>query len=164
MNLMWYAYSLFICMGFNGFNVNREIDLLCACFCLKVRSVLEMLQGFSSSFFYWDYQMKVFLVKSGIYLRHLSQSSLHAILNQFMHAATCLQLVEIVINKAEKSVKVPPPTLRAFASSASAWLKVCMVISNLMKFCYRFSFNHVFLITCFWSRGCVKLLWRNIGR
>ncbi|KAL6317916.1 hypothetical protein AAG906_030956 [Vitis piasezkii] len=49
--------------------------------------------------------------------------SLHVILNQFMYAATCLKLVEILINKVEKSVRQSPPTLKAFACSISTWLK-----------------------------------------
>ncbi|XP_028757687.1 uncharacterized protein LOC114716793 isoform X2 [Neltuma alba] len=88
-----------------------------------VRGVLRMLQGFSGSLFFWDHVGNNFRVKSGIYLTHLSQRSLHSLLNQFMHAATCLQLVEITVNKVEKSVPKPPPTLKAFVCSASAWLK-----------------------------------------
>ncbi|XP_048428633.1 spindle pole body component 97-like, partial [Pyrus x bretschneideri] len=34
-----------------------------------------------------------------------------------------LQLVEIIVNKIKKSAGLPPPTLRAFACSVSAWLK-----------------------------------------
>ncbi|XP_068329347.1 uncharacterized protein [Pyrus communis] len=88
-----------------------------------VRSVLQMLQGFSSSLFYWDQDGNSFQVRSGIHVSHLSYSSLHALVHQFMHAATCLQLVEIIVNKIEKSAGLPPPTLRAFACSVSAWLK-----------------------------------------
>ena len=85
-----------------------------------------MLQGFSSSFFYWDDNGKCFRAKTGIYVAHLSQTSLHAIVNQFMYAATCLQLVGSVVTRVEKWGKSPPPTLRAFACSASAWLRVCI--------------------------------------
>ncbi|KAI9113348.1 hypothetical protein K1719_015873 [Acacia pycnantha] len=88
-----------------------------------VRGVLRMLQGFSGSLFFWDHVGNFFRVKNGIYLTHLSQTSLHSLLNQFIHAATCLQLVEITINKVETSVPKPPPTLKAFVCSASAWLK-----------------------------------------
>ncbi|KAI4316746.1 hypothetical protein L6164_024694 [Bauhinia variegata] len=88
-----------------------------------VRGVLRMLQGFSGSLFFWDHTGKSFRVKSRIYLSHLSQTSLHTLLNQFMYAATCLQLVDIALNKVENSVKSPPPTLKAFVSSSSAWLK-----------------------------------------
>lgn len=93
----------------------NEIDL--------VRGVLQILQGFSSSLFYWDHAGQSFQAKSGIYVTHLSLKSLHVILNQFMYAATCLKLVEILINKVEKSVRQSPPTLKAFACSISTWLK-----------------------------------------
>ncbi|KAF3446227.1 hypothetical protein FNV43_RR11406 [Rhamnella rubrinervis] len=93
----------------------KEVDV--------VGAVLQMLQGFSSSLFYWDGDGKSFRSKSGIYLEHLSQTSLHAIVNQFTYAATCLQLVQILISKAEKSVRLPSPTLRAFSNSVSSWLK-----------------------------------------
>ncbi|PQM39606.1 gamma-tubulin complex component 5-like isoform X1 [Prunus yedoensis var. nudiflora] len=92
----------------------NELDL--------VRSVLQMLQGFSSSLFYWDQNGKSFQVKSGLHVNHLSHTSLQAIVHQFMYAATCLQLVEVIVNKIEKSAKLPPPTLRAFACSVSSWL------------------------------------------
>lgn len=85
-----------------------------------------MLQGFSSSLFYWDQSEGSFNAKTGIYVGHLSHTSLVTILNQFMYAATCLQLVEIVVNKVETSVRLPPPTLRAFTCSVYAWLKVCI--------------------------------------
>jgi gamma-tubulin complex component 5 len=90
-----------------------------------------MLQGLSSSLFYWDQGKKSFNAKSGIYVAHLSHTSLVNILNQFMYAATCLQLVEIVVNKVEKSVRLPPPTLRAFSCSVSNWLKVCFAGLNI---------------------------------
>lgn len=88
--------------------------------------MLQMLQGFSSSLFYWDGDGKSFRSKSGMYVEHLSQSSLHAIVNQFTYAATCLQLVEILVSKVEKSMRLTPPTLRAFTNSVSSWLKVCV--------------------------------------
>lgn len=86
--------------------------------------MLEMLQGLSSTIFYWDDEEKRFCSKTGIHLSHLSLKSLHSVLNRFMYAATCLELVEIVLAKVEKWTRTPPPTLRAFASSASAWLRV----------------------------------------
>ncbi|XP_061343178.1 uncharacterized protein LOC133289290 isoform X2 [Gastrolobium bilobum] len=88
-----------------------------------VRGVLRMLQGFSSTLFCWDSSGYIFRAKNGVYVSHLSQKSLHSLLNQFIHAATCLQLVEITVNKIETAVAKPPPTLKAFACSASAWLK-----------------------------------------
>lgn len=93
----------------------NEVDL--------VRGVLQMLQGLSSSLFYWDESVRSFCVKTGIYVTHLSQKSLHVILNQFMYAATCLKLVEISVTRVETSVRINSPTLRAFSSSVSAWLK-----------------------------------------
>lgn len=91
-----------------------------------------MLQGFSSSFFYWDQSGQSFCVKSGLYVTHLSQKSLHGILNQFIYAATCLKLVEIVVCRVETSMRTNSPTLRAFSSSVSAWLKVCSCEISLL--------------------------------
>ncbi|XP_011083798.1 uncharacterized protein LOC105166222 isoform X2 [Sesamum indicum] len=93
----------------------NELDL--------VRGVLQMLQGLSSSLFYWDDRVQCFHFKNGIYVTHLSQTSLYRILDQFSYAATCLQLVDIVVNKIEKSKSLPPPTLKAFACSVSTWLR-----------------------------------------
>lgn len=86
-----------------------------------------MLQGLSSSLFYWDDSGQCFHFKSGIYVTHLSQTSLYRILHQFSYAGTCLQLVDVVVNKIDKSKSLPPPTLRAFACSVSTWLRVCLV-------------------------------------
>ncbi|XP_022975992.1 gamma-tubulin complex component 5-like [Cucurbita maxima] len=88
-----------------------------------VRGVLQMLQGFSGSLFSWDCSGKKFCAKSGIYVSHLSRSSLLAILNQFMYAATCLQLTQLVLEEINTTAKSVPPTLRAFVTSVSAWLK-----------------------------------------
>ncbi|XP_057973341.1 uncharacterized protein LOC131161533 [Malania oleifera] len=88
-----------------------------------VRGVLQILQGFSSSLFYWDHSEQRFRAKIGIYVSHLSLKSLHAILNKFLYAATCLQLVEVLVDKLETSARLLPPTLMAFSCSVSAWLK-----------------------------------------
>ncbi|XP_075479256.1 uncharacterized protein LOC142520142 isoform X1 [Primulina tabacum] len=88
-----------------------------------VRGLLQMVQGLSGSIFYWDDKKHCFCVQNGIYVAHLSQMSLHRVLNQFMFAANCLKVVDIVVNKIQKSKSLPPPTLRAFASSVSAWLR-----------------------------------------
>ncbi|XP_043689924.1 gamma-tubulin complex component 5-like isoform X2 [Telopea speciosissima] len=93
----------------------NELDL--------VRGVLQMLQGFSSSVFFWDDGVQSFCVKNEIYVTHLSQTSLRVILNQFIYGATCFQLVEIFVRKVERSSVGSPPTLKAFASSVSSWLK-----------------------------------------
>lgn len=90
-----------------------------------VRGVLQMMQGLISCLFYWDQKGQCFCVakSSGVYVTHLSHTSLHNLLNQFMYAATCLQRVDACVNKI-KLVKRCMPTLRAFASFASQWLKV----------------------------------------
>ncbi|XWS08188.1 hypothetical protein CRYUN_Cryun41cG0058300 [Craigia yunnanensis] len=88
-----------------------------------VLGVVRMLQGFSGSLFYWDEKQRRFCVRSGIYVTHLSQLCLGVILNQFLYAATCLELVQIAVSKVETQLRSPPPTLRAFASSASSWLE-----------------------------------------
>ncbi|KAK3025229.1 hypothetical protein RJ639_044577, partial [Escallonia herrerae] len=88
-----------------------------------VQGVLQALQGSSSSVFYWNDIGQTYCAKPGIYVAHLSRKSLHAILDQFIYAATCLQLVDVVVNKVKVSVRSPPPTLRAFSCSISAWLR-----------------------------------------
>ncbi|KAK7410013.1 hypothetical protein VNO78_00477 [Psophocarpus tetragonolobus] len=88
-----------------------------------VRGALRMLQGFSGPLFYWDKSANSFRAQSGVYVSHLSQKSLHSLLNQFIHAATSLQLVAITLDKVETAVPKSPPTLNAFACSASTCLK-----------------------------------------
>ncbi|KAF7120842.1 hypothetical protein RHSIM_Rhsim13G0049200 [Rhododendron simsii] len=107
----------------DGVHFAAPISFLRTCEVDLVRGVLHILQGLSSSLFYWDNVRLTYLAKTGIYVTHLSQKSLHVILNQFMYAATCLRLVEVVVNKVEKSVRLQSPTLRAFSCSVSAWLK-----------------------------------------
>ena len=87
--------------------------------------MLQILQGFSSSLFYWDKNKQSYRVKRGIFLSHLSRSSLNAILGQFVYSATCLRLVELLVDKVETSIQSPMPTLSAFTSCVTAWLKVC---------------------------------------
>ncbi|KAK9072417.1 hypothetical protein SSX86_008851 [Deinandra increscens subsp. villosa] len=82
-----------------------------------VRGVLQMLQGFSSGLFHWDRIAHCYSAKNGLYVTHLSQTSLRMVLDQFIHSATCLKLVEITLD-----FTFSTPTLRAFANSASAWL------------------------------------------
>jgi gamma-tubulin complex component 5 len=89
-----------------------------------VKGVLQILQGLSSSLFNWDQKGQCYRAKSGIYVTHLSQTSLHALLSKFSNAATNLQLVEILINRVSSPVRSAPPTLRALVSSSSAWLKL----------------------------------------
>lgn len=89
-----------------------------------------MLQGFSSSFFNWNDSKQTFHVKNGIYVTHLSQTSLSGILGQFVYAATCLKLVELFVQKVEIP-SVRTPTLKAFANSVSVWLKVSVFSHNI---------------------------------
>ncbi|KAL3840367.1 hypothetical protein ACJIZ3_024958 [Penstemon smallii] len=88
-----------------------------------VRGVLQMVQGLSSSLFYWDEARQRFRFKTGIYVTHLSQKSLCSLLDQFTYAGTCLQLVDLEVNKIEKSMSSSPPTLRAFACSVCQCLR-----------------------------------------
>ncbi|MQM08328.1 hypothetical protein Taro_041183 [Colocasia esculenta] len=87
-----------------------------------VHGVLQMLQGFSSPLFTWDENSRNFVVAHGKFVSHLSQSSFRCILNQFVHAATCLKLVELFIKEVE-TLKNGFPTLKAFSNSVSLWLK-----------------------------------------
>lgn len=88
-----------------------------------VRGILQILQGFSSSLFYWDHSGHCFRIQSGIYVSHLSKTGLYGFLDQFMFAATCLKLVEFSVNRVEKYGGSPSPTLRAFACSVSSCLR-----------------------------------------
>ncbi|KAI3440328.1 Gamma-tubulin complex component [Psidium guajava] len=92
----------------------NEVDL--------VRGVLQMLQGLSSSLLNWDQGKKCFCATSGIYVTHLSRTSLHAILSQFSYAATCLKLVDLIVDRVKTSSRSSPPTLRAFVCSVSSWI------------------------------------------
>ncbi|XP_015582101.1 gamma-tubulin complex component 5 isoform X2 [Ricinus communis] len=87
-----------------------------------VQCVLRMMQGLSSSLFYWDKIGQSFcVVKNGIFVTHLSYTSLNSILSQFIYSATCLQLVQVYVNRLNMETNMP--TLRAFASSVSQWVK-----------------------------------------
>ncbi|CAH1453058.1 unnamed protein product [Lactuca virosa] len=92
-----------------------------------VRGVLQILQGFSSCLFYWEKGIgQGYRARKGLYVTHLSQTSLGMVLDQFVYSATCLKLVELRLCEIEDMSgrsRSPPPTLRAFASSASAWLR-----------------------------------------
>ncbi|KAJ0982388.1 hypothetical protein J5N97_010643 [Dioscorea zingiberensis] len=87
-----------------------------------VRGVLQMLQGFASSLFYWDGEQHIFFVKPGIFVSHLSQTSLSSILNRFVFVGTCLKKVEIFTKKVKASNQ-RAPTLEAFTDSVFLWLK-----------------------------------------
>ncbi|PWA74447.1 spc97 / Spc98 family of spindle pole body (SBP) component [Artemisia annua] len=89
-----------------------------------VRGVLQILQGFSSCLFYWDSVGRCYRTKDdNVHLAHLSQTSLCMVLDQFIYSATCLKLVEITLSSKEIIKTTSSPTLSAFASTASAWLK-----------------------------------------
>lgn len=85
--------------------------------------MLHILQGFSSCLFNWDRIGQCYRAKDGLYVTHLSQTSLRMVLDKFLYSATCLKLVEITLAKTE--ARLPPPTLRAFTCSITAWLEVC---------------------------------------
>ncbi|CAA6659670.1 unnamed protein product [Spirodela intermedia] len=87
-----------------------------------VCGVIQMLQGFSSSFFIWDENKNCFRVRSGAFVSHLSQTSLGCILDQFVYSGTSLKLVELFVRRVE-ALKTGFPTLEAFAGSVSLWLK-----------------------------------------
>ncbi|XP_057863216.2 uncharacterized protein LOC131071418 [Cryptomeria japonica] len=96
-----------------------------------VQDVLQMMQGFSSTWFYWDGMGQKFCVNKGMHVSHLSQSSLSCVLYRFMHAATCLRRIEAFVKQVEacscnglpNSQTEPSPTLQAFANAVSARLK-----------------------------------------
>ncbi|KAJ8512774.1 hypothetical protein OPV22_003208 [Ensete ventricosum] len=87
-----------------------------------VQGILQMLQGHCSSLFYWDEQRQRFFIKDGIYVLHLSYTSLYSILSRFLFAGTCLKQVELYVQKVQ-SIHVRVPTLNAFANSITSWLK-----------------------------------------
>ncbi|CAN6482311.1 unnamed protein product [Victoria cruziana] len=88
-----------------------------------VRSVLQMLQGFSSLLFYWDDREHTFHVKNDIHVAHLSLLSLNDILSRFIHAANCLQLVEGFVQHIRMYSQMYPPTVKAFTDSVFERLK-----------------------------------------
>lgn len=87
-----------------------------------VHGIVQMLQGFCSYLFHWDETGQKYLVKSGIYVCHLSQASLNCILNKFIFSGTCLKIVELFVKKVKAS-RERAPTLEAFANSVHSWLK-----------------------------------------
>ncbi|RQP01072.2 hypothetical protein POPTR_016G000100v4 [Populus trichocarpa] len=106
-----------------------EVDL--------VRGVVQMMQGLSSSLFYWDQSGQCFCVANvGIYVTHLSHSTLHNLLSRFTYAATCLQLVHLRLNLPHSYYALP--TLRAFASVASHCLLRMrdVALKEEMKMCH----------------------------
>ncbi|KAB5519015.1 hypothetical protein DKX38_023334 [Salix brachista] len=106
-----------------------EVDL--------VRGVVQMMQGLSSSLFYWDRSGQCFCVANvGIYVTHLSHPTLHNLLSRFTYAATCLQLVHLRLSLPHSYDALP--TLRAFASVASHCLLRMrdVALKEEMKMCH----------------------------
>lgn len=90
---------------------------------LQVKSVFQVLQGFDTVLLYWDKTAPGYCEKAGVYVSHLSQTSLRAVLKPFLFAATCLKQVELFVGRV-RSCGHGTPTLSAFASSVDSWLMV----------------------------------------
>lgn len=87
-----------------------------------VKAVFQVLQGFETSWFYWDSDVPWYREKAGIYVAHLSLTGLRSLLSPFLFTATCLKQVELFVGKVRmQHHKIP--TLDAFASSVDSWLK-----------------------------------------
>ncbi|KAL5224409.1 hypothetical protein ABZP36_011048 [Zizania latifolia] len=86
-----------------------------------VRGVFHVLQGFDTALLYWDKNVPGYCEKAGVYVSHLSQASLIALLKPFLFAATCLKQVELFVGRV-RSCRHRTPTLNAFASSVDSWL------------------------------------------
>lgn len=87
-----------------------------------VKAVFQVLQGFETSWFYWDSDVPWYHEKAGIYVAHLSLTGLRSLLSPFLFTATCLKQVELFVGKVRmQHHKIP--TLDAFASSVDSWLK-----------------------------------------
>jgi gamma-tubulin complex component 5 len=93
---------------------------------VQVKSVFQVLQGFETSFLYWDDNVPGYREKSGVYVAHLSLTGLGSMLNPFLFAATCLKHAEIFVGKV-RTCRRRIPTLDAFASSVDSWLTVSEV-------------------------------------
>uniref|UniRef100_A0A0D3HWK0 Gamma-tubulin complex component n=1 Tax=Oryza barthii TaxID=65489 RepID=A0A0D3HWK0_9ORYZ len=64
-----------------------------------VKSVFQVLQGFDTVLLYWDKTASGYCDKAGVYVSHLSQTSLRAVLKPFLFAATCLKQVELFVGR-----------------------------------------------------------------
>jgi gamma-tubulin complex component 5 len=93
---------------------------------VQVKSVFQVLQGFETSFLYWDDNVPGYREKSGVYVAHLSLTGLGSMLNPFLFAATCLKHAEIFVGKV-RTCRRRIPTLDAFAGSVDSWLTVSEV-------------------------------------
>ncbi|KAL3696355.1 hypothetical protein R1sor_010431 [Riccia sorocarpa] len=96
-----------------------------------VRDALQVLQGYSTYSLPWDEEAQQFYVRKGLYVEHLSQSSLHSILQIFCRAATSFRRVELFVRRVRrdteyswlKSVSQSYPILEAFANAISMRLE-----------------------------------------
>ncbi|WVZ91111.1 hypothetical protein U9M48_037325 [Paspalum notatum var. saurae] len=86
-----------------------------------VKAVFQVLQGFETSWLYWDGNVPGYRQKAGIYVAHLSLTGLASLLSPFLFAATCLKRVELFVGNVRKC-RHGVPTLDAFASSVDSWL------------------------------------------
>ncbi|TVU49314.1 hypothetical protein EJB05_00622 [Eragrostis curvula] len=86
-----------------------------------VKAVFQVLQGFETSWLYWDSNVPGYREKSGVYVVHLSLTGLQSVLSPFLYAATCLKHVEFFVGKV-RTCRRRIPTLDAFASSIDSWL------------------------------------------
>lgn len=86
-----------------------------------VKSVFQVLQGFDTAFLYWNKNVPGYCEKAGMYVSHLSQTSLRSVLKPFLFAATCLKQVELFVGRV-RSCGQGTATLNAFASSVHSWL------------------------------------------
>ncbi|KAH9614308.1 hypothetical protein KSS87_006716, partial [Heliosperma pusillum] len=98
-----------------------------------VQGILHVLQGNSSPFFLWDDFRARFYAKVGIFVTDLSQTGLHELLNHFLYAASCLRQVQTIITRIQ-TIGNSYPTLKAFSTSASAWLAAFNVVADLVLF------------------------------
>lgn len=87
-----------------------------------VKAVFQVLQGFETSWLYWDNIVPRYREKAGIYVAHLSLTGLRSLLSPFLFTATCLKQVELFVGKV-RTCRHEIPTLDAFASSVDSWLK-----------------------------------------
>ncbi|KAG0545756.1 hypothetical protein BDA96_02G389500 [Sorghum bicolor] len=87
-----------------------------------VKAVFQVLQGFETSWLYWDSNVPRYREKAGIYVAHLSLTGLRSLLSPFLFTATCLKQVELFVGKVRMR-RHEIPTLDAFASSVDSWLK-----------------------------------------
>ncbi|CAD6217171.1 unnamed protein product [Miscanthus lutarioriparius] len=87
-----------------------------------VKAVFQVLQGFETSWLYWDSNMLRYREKAGIYVTHLSLTGLRSLLSPFLFTATCLKQVELFVGKV-RTRRHKIPTLDVFASSVDSWLK-----------------------------------------